>query len=1167
MASKLCCTAEQEGRSDSPELPNARLSGATPAKQPLLPKLSTSPKSRFTSVRTDDFHELQEIFHHAQDGTDGQATPTRAPRARFSRASIYSLHSLHKMTSMRSLIKRKFSRDLAKKDSGLKIHIGASQNVTTIEQDTVVRISKEEAKQQLKITKDDLRKDLLSDKKPDEGGYDSDAEMLDDLAKNIGKKAPSKRASIHSVNWSPSTGSKATPGSSTKSRTNTDCNRDLQPYQIQTPQAVSLASRVDHVFSTPNLRINVSGKRDHAFRRSHSATSMGLPQVLTPSPLSSLRLPSLTEHDQNGVPWVAAMEESLRLSHLPIPPRHVSPRGSQKLLPLDEATKTAKYTSANFISIGASSLQDIPNNHVGASARPEMWIQQPTSVASPRPSLDMQSAVQENAQPCPLKTMAPQENEENEKEEEEEEEEGEEGDPRHSVHLYGMRISHHLRSGSLISWEQLADALELPSLTRLYRDRTVSDQSRVTHLKRQSARHARQTSSSGFASSKVPSRWGKVLTRDQDVRGDTSSSVYSSRPQSSPDSFVPSLTSLGRTGVAHDDFSSGPIHWPRAHQSDSFATDNDDTPRAKPRSGPSNLKAVERLTVTSSLLATPASLARKNSVADTKKSKFREEFSPSPPRKRITPSESIMKFLNPKRLSGRSQSEAFLRPEPPIQTGDAAFDMLDVPANRERGQSQSMMSLQVEQNALAKDKGVGHVWDQALKAHQEEKASMFLPKNRDLAVHASPFRERSGSIMSRRSGNEGSVPAIPLTPEGPNASGSLFAPSTTPSFAPRASVPEEPSRPRLVSRRSAVANANEDAHDRDVSITFEKQGDSPEIVGAWGRYPSHTRNERTNSAGKADRVESRDFALEAAIKFASAQDVDGDMIDPTERIPSMPLVLGEKKRKKKVGSGRMAKSNPVTFGKQFLKNYSKNFKSSSTEFRKHGRNHRSSVTTGGVLEFPELEVLPEAWRQGSPIDGSNDRGHWREDTTVRRRTSETHDTEKSQTHDSMATLRPRRNSSAPNLNEISDDGANEDGHAADKARVWSVYYDDCVPSYPHTSIHLDTGLEDFGPARFSFESRQHSMHSHTMPARFARHSRNASRMSRISVVSRASARPSLKTKGDDDEFAEKRSNVSVRRSTMDLISKFKEQEVVERERVLSIAKRRSHYDSDTLAAL
>nr|GFD57906.1 hypothetical protein [Tanacetum cinerariifolium] len=87
-----------------------------------------------------------------------------------------------------------------------------------------------------------------------------------------------------------------------------------------------------------------------------------------------------------------------------------------------------------------------------------------------------------------------------------------------------------------------------------------------------------------------------------------------------------------------------------------------------------------------------------------------------------------------------SQSEASLKPEAPIRTGDAAFDTLEVPTNRERRQSQSMMSLQTEQEALERGKDADHVWNQALKAHQEEKASMFLPKNRDLAAYASPFR-------------------------------------------------------------------------------------------------------------------------------------------------------------------------------------------------------------------------------------------------------------------------------------------------------------------------------------------------------------------------------------------------------------------------------------------
>ncbi|KAJ4347575.1 hypothetical protein N0V95_005312 [Ascochyta clinopodiicola] len=365
-----------------------------------------------------------------------------------------------------------------------------------------------------------------------------------------------------------------------------------------------------------------------------------------------------------------------------------------------------------------------------------------------------------------------------------------------------------------------------------------------------------------------------------------------------------------------------------------------------------------------------------------------------------------------------------------------------------------------------------------------------------------------------------------------------------------------------------MAGGDDKALDREVSIAFERQGDSPDIVGAWGRYPSHTRDERTNSAGKADRVESRDFALEAAIKFASTQNLDDDLIDPTERVPSVPLTPGERKRKKNVGSSRMAKSNSMTFGKTFLKNYSRIFKSSSTEFRKHGRNHRSSIAAGGVLEFPELEMLPEVWKPGSSGDGSGDRGHRRGDSMARRRASDSNEAGKSQTHDSMATLRPRRNSSAPNLNELAfHDGASEDRHAKDNARVWSVYYDDCVRSYPLPSAEIDFGLKDFGgPARNSFDSIIPSGYSHTMSARLARHSRNASQVSRTSVVSCGSARPSFRSMGEDDEFAEKRSMASVRRSTMDLISKFKEQEVTERERVLSITRAGSRYESDVWAA-
>ena len=209
MASKLCCTAEQEGRPDSPELPNARVSQATPAKRPLLPKDASSPNSRFTSARSEDLHELREIFHNARDSDEEGAMPRRGVRARFSRPSMHSIRSLHKMTSMRSIIRRKFSKNLKEQAPDPVAGPDAtheSHKSVQSEPDTVLRQVKDGPRQQLQITKDDLRKDLLSDKTPDEGGYDSDAEMIDDIAKNIGKKSPSKRPSLHSVDWTTSTG-------------------------------------------------------------------------------------------------------------------------------------------------------------------------------------------------------------------------------------------------------------------------------------------------------------------------------------------------------------------------------------------------------------------------------------------------------------------------------------------------------------------------------------------------------------------------------------------------------------------------------------------------------------------------------------------------------------------------------------------------------------------------------------------------------------------------------------------------------------------------------------------------------------------------------------------------------------------------------------------------
>jgi hypothetical protein len=131
-----------------------------------------------------------------------------------------------------------------------------------------------------------------------------------------------------------------------------------------------------------------------------------------------------------------------------------------------------------------------------------------------------------------------------------------------------------------------------------------------------------------------------------------------------------------------------------------------------------------------------------------------------------------------------------------------------------------------------------------------------------------------------------------------------------------------------------------------------------------------------------------------------------------------------------------------------------------------------------------------------------------------------------------------------------------------------VYYETCVPSFPRLSIEGSFGLEDFGgPSRLSFDSKRASMHSHTIPARLPQHSRNVSQVSRLSSMSRRSERPSMLSLVDDGLAGEEKSLASVRRSTMDLMAKYKEQEAREHERVLSFTRAESHRGDMGITAL
>lgn len=916
-----------------------------------------------------------------------------------------------------------------------------------------------------------------------------------------------------------------------------------------------------------------------------------------------------------GETWAESMHESLRLSRFNTPPPGAERTPTRVLFGNPQGTTKSEQNGARMF---ASAI------HVAASAGPSVRC------FSEPPRL----AFVHDAIPSPADTTKTDQKEETAKRPMSAVSEAminKEDQPRSSVHLPDLRISHHLRSASLMSWDKVADAADLPPVPPIFRDRTVSEHSRSSQQANRS-RHHRQTSSTGFASARVPVKWGNVVAHNP--QREDMSSIYSSRPHSPPDSFGGSMANLSLPRAAEsilevprsrsnnllidNDETPRPsracsgtsVDMPRS-PSNNYLSENDETPRPFKRHGILNTETTMKHGTESVTGAGQPKIARKNSVATTKKSKFREEFSPTPPRKRSTPTISFMKILR-HRNEVRSQSEANLRCVKSSMGIDGSYDETHGRAHRERAMSQSLLSMQKEQESFGKEKEANPVWQKALKSYQEEKSSLLLPGNRAMAGQTSPFRERSSSVSVRAKSTHSLTPA-PSKLE----SVSDETPGTTHMHTPLEGAPGGiifPPTP--LSRRAALVHADEERPDsiRALQMAFDKQTDTKETVGAWGRYPSHTRHERTGSAGHADSVQTRDFALEAAIYFAKGKHME-ESIDPTAR-PESPTDAGGKKRKKRVGSGRMAKSASMTFTKTF-KNYTKRFRSQSTEFHRHGYGHRSSIAAGGVLEHPELEVLPQVWAVPIVEDREHERSNEERSVSVQKEWKKTPDDAtndksevsspssqtkssvsakvkgKQKAEDSAATLRPPR---ATERNLAALDGVADTETSADRARVWSVYYEECIAPFPRASTDLASlsqpnlrvlaadaatqtlDLTEFGARRVNSSNRGHgsgtgterqsfesrctsvrsmSMKSYTFPRRYV-HSRHASHLSRVSVASRGSVLTSFVSSGAggdgyaDSGDAKSVASVGVRRSTMDLLNVYREQEIAERERVLSL---------------
>jgi hypothetical protein len=161
MPIKFCpqCTTIEEGseRSDSPDLPSPRTAIGRSASRDSLPNESVVTDSRVTSARTEDLRDIQRIFEEANSAPfdltpaeDWSDSPKSSPRK-----SI--IGSLFRKTLLRT---RSRSTGILLNDAD-----------------------------QLKRTKSELRRTLLTGQVRDAGGYDLDAAVLDDVEATLMQQA------------------------------------------------------------------------------------------------------------------------------------------------------------------------------------------------------------------------------------------------------------------------------------------------------------------------------------------------------------------------------------------------------------------------------------------------------------------------------------------------------------------------------------------------------------------------------------------------------------------------------------------------------------------------------------------------------------------------------------------------------------------------------------------------------------------------------------------------------------------------------------------------------------------------------------------------------------------------------------------------------------------
>lgn len=179
-------------------------------------------------------------------------------------------------------------------------------------------------------------------------------------------------------------------------------------------------------------------------------------------------------------------------------------------------------------------------------------------------------------------------------------------------------------------------------------------------------------------------------------------------------------------------------------------------------------------------------------------------------------------------------------------------------------------------------------------------------------------------------------------------------------------VEHEQSQNGIATRKRSLLNLR--AWTPSISKIGTKPGGSQtpvKIFEAWSKFPSHTRVDRNGPAGELDDMIGRDF-----LPSTEASPIVGQHeLEPKAGVAPkwLPLLMQKTLRRGKSKSMNLRGLTTASPAEQARRNrkglagkWKRLYRSSSSDLRKYAlyRGHRSSISLGDTLEYPELECLP-----------------------------------------------------------------------------------------------------------------------------------------------------------------------------------------------------------------